>query len=57
MAHSVVGKMWDCGLMISCLQGFRASLLSPKSLRNTSPLKAVFLLPRKQWTRFVVYRY
>lgn len=54
MAHSVVGKMLDCGLMISCLHGFRASLLCAKGFRTASQLKTVIRLPRKQCRRFAV---
>lgn len=54
MVHSVVGKMLDCGLMISCLHGFRASLLCAKSFNNATPLKTVIRLPRKQCRRFAV---
>lgn len=54
MAHCVVGKMLDCGLMISCLHGFRASFLCAKSFKNASPLKTVIRLPRKQCRRFAL---
>lgn len=54
MAHYVVGKMLDCGLMISCLHGFRASFLCAKSFKNACPLKAVIRLPRKQCRRFAL---
>lgn len=54
MAQSLVGKMLDCGLMISCLHGFRASILCAKSFKNASPLKNVIRLPKKQCRFFAV---
>ncbi|XP_057855072.1 probable protein phosphatase 2C 71 isoform X1 [Cryptomeria japonica] len=52
MAHAV-GKLTDCRIMLSCLNGFRSSFICAKSFKISCPLKPVFRCQRKQCRHFI----